>query len=113
MSTHDEKRAIARARAREYLARMTDEEDQEITRAAQSDPDALPLSDAELARMRPVSEAEAAALARRQRGRPRLETTKRLVSLRLDPEVVERFRATGPGWQSRVNEVLKAHLPGG
>jgi uncharacterized protein (DUF4415 family) len=33
------------------------------------------------------------------RGRQRLEAAKHLVSLRLDPEVVERFRATGPGWQ--------------
>lgn len=33
--------------------------------------------------------------------------TKRLTSLRLDPEVVDHFRATGPGWQSRINTVLR------
>ena len=40
------------------------------------------------------------------RGRPKGET-KQLVSLRLDKEILERFRATGPGWQSRINEVLR------
>ena len=55
--------------------------------------------------------ADAADMKRRVRGRPRLEATKHLVSLRLDPEVVGRFRATGPGWQSQINEVLRAHLP--
>ena len=40
------------------------------------------------------------------RGRPR-GSAKQLVSLRLDREVIERFRATGPGWQSRMNKVLR------
>jgi uncharacterized protein (DUF4415 family) len=29
------------------------------------------------------------------------------VSLRLDPDVLEHFRATGPGWQSRINAALR------
>jgi uncharacterized protein (DUF4415 family) len=33
------------------------------------------------------------------------------VSLELDPNVVARFLATGPGWQSCINEVLREHLP--
>jgi uncharacterized protein (DUF4415 family) len=32
-------------------------------------------------------------------------------TLRLAPHVIARFRATGPGWQSRINEVPRAHLP--
>ena len=50
----------------------------------------------------------AAALPRRrgQRG-PQREPAKQLVSLRIDRDVVERFRATGGGWQTRVNEVLR------
>jgi uncharacterized protein (DUF4415 family) len=50
----------------------------------------------------------AAALPRRrgQRG-PQHEPAKQLVSLRIDRDVVERFRATGGGWQTRVNEVLR------
>lgn len=49
-------------------------------------------------------------LIRRGRGRPPLESPKKLVSLRLDPDVVERFRATGPGWQSRINAALREYL---
>jgi uncharacterized protein (DUF4415 family) len=44
--------------------------------------------------------------AKRGPGRPRLETPKVPLTLRLDPEMVERFRATGEGWQRRMNEVL-------
>lgn len=35
---------------------------------------------------------------------------KRLLSLRLDPDVVEWFRAQGPGYQTRMNAVLRAHM---
>ncbi len=42
------------------------------------------------------------------RGRPPLgDLAKRQVTLRLDPEVIERFRADGPGWQGRMNEALR------
>lgn len=36
-----------------------------------------------------------------------LHPRKRLVSLRLDKAVLEHFRATGPGWQSRINQALR------
>lgn len=42
-----------------------------------------------------------------RRGRPKSETSKKAVSLRLDPEVIEWFRATGAGWQTRINETLR------
>ena len=42
-----------------------------------------------------------------KRGRPRAENPKRQVTLRLDPEVVDHFRASGRGWQGRINDVLK------
>ena len=42
-----------------------------------------------------------------RRGRPKLDRPKRQVTLRLDADLVERLRATGRGWQSRVNEILK------
>jgi uncharacterized protein (DUF4415 family) len=45
-----------------------------------------------------------------RRGRPPIEAPKKLVSLRLDPDVIERFRATGRGWQSRINAVLREYL---
>jgi uncharacterized protein (DUF4415 family) len=34
--------------------------------------------------------------------------TKKQVTLRLDPDVLDKFRATGPGWQARINDALKA-----
>lgn len=40
------------------------------------------------------------------RGRP-AGSNKQLVSLRIDRDTLERFRATGPGWQSRINEALR------
>lgn len=42
-----------------------------------------------------------------KRGRPKLERPKVQITLRLDQDIVERFRAGGPGWQSRMNEALK------
>lgn len=48
-----------------------------------------------------------------RRGRPKVSEPKRLTSLRLDADVVDSFRATGPGWQSRINEVLRANKPAG
>jgi len=41
-----------------------------------------------------------------QRGKQK-SATKQLVSLRLLPAVLEYFKATGPGWQTRIDEVLK------
>jgi uncharacterized protein (DUF4415 family) len=41
------------------------------------------------------------------RGRPKADSPKKLVSLRLDPDVIEHFRGTGPGWQRRINDVLR------
>jgi uncharacterized protein (DUF4415 family) len=48
--------------------------------------------------------------ARRGRG-PQKAPRKQMVSLRLDAAVLERFRATGKGWQSRINTTLAAHAP--
>ena len=41
------------------------------------------------------------------RGRPPLESPKQRVTLRLDEDVVAALRASGPGWQTRVNAVLR------
>ena len=45
-----------------------------------------------------------------RRGRPRSVNPKRSIAIRLDHDVLERLRATGPGWQTRINEVLRAWL---
>src|SRR5690349_17446484 len=51
-------------------------------------------------------------LVRPARGRPKSAAPKVLTSLRLDPKVVAAFRAHGPGWQTEINEVLKAYIRG-
>ena len=42
-----------------------------------------------------------------RRGRPKADVTKVSTTLRLDPDVLAAFRAGGPGWQSRINAVLR------
>ncbi len=43
-------------------------------------------------------------------GRPKKEVTKRSVNLRLDPDVVDAFKKTGSGWQTRINNSLREWL---
>ena len=76
-------------------------EDKAITTAAKSDPDAQPLTPTQLKAMVPL---------KALRGRPKLDKTKQLVSVRYSPEVIEYFKSTGDGWQSRMDEVLLKHV---
>lgn len=71
------------------------EEDAQITAAAMTDPDNLPLTNAELSQFK------------RGRGRPLGSGKKEQVTLRLDAEILEQFRATGNGWQTRINDALR------
>ena len=47
------------------------------------------------------------AKAKVQRGRPKAAVTKVSTTIRLDPDILERFKAGGPGWQGRINEALR------
>jgi uncharacterized protein (DUF4415 family) len=107
MSTTSD-REEAKARALKALAEMTDEEDAALTAAANADPDAPVMDDATAARLRPATEV-APELVRRQRGQrgPGRKPAKVLVPLRLEPDVVEAWRKTGAGWQTRMGEALK------
>jgi uncharacterized protein (DUF4415 family) len=40
-------------------------------------------------------------------GRPKSASTNRSVHLRLSPDVLDHFRSTGPGWQTRIDEALR------
>lgn len=42
-----------------------------------------------------------------KRGRPKAEQTKQPVTIRLDPDIVDHYKATGKGWQSRMNDDLR------
>ena len=76
----------------------TPAEDAAITAAAMADPDAVPFTDAEWEQAKPLV----------RRGRPLGSGSKTQITLRLDVEVVEKFRASGEGWQTRINEALKS-----
>lgn len=75
-------------------------------------------TDADFARARPAAEvlreqfgAQAVAhLLKPKRGRPLKPERKHVINIRLSPEVLEHFRATGRGWQTRVDEALKSHV---
>lgn len=89
------------------------DEEAKIQRLAESDPDNPPLTDEELASAKPFREVFpdlAAAIDREiaRRGRPPKETTKKPVTIRLNPETIEKFKATGKGWQSRMSDILDA-----
>ncbi len=71
----------------------SDEEDAAITAAALSDPDNQPLTVEQLRQFK-------------RRGRP-VGSSKVPVSLRIDADVLDAFKAGGDGWQTRINAVLK------
>ena len=77
-----------------------------IVAAAKADPDAKPMTKAQLDALVPI---------RAVRGRPKAKNKKLLLSVRYSVEVVEFFRSTGEGWQARMDGVLRQyvseHLP--
>ncbi|MFD2112029.1 BrnA antitoxin family protein [Thiorhodococcus fuscus] len=82
----------------------TEEEEARIREGIAKDPDTHELTDEEMAELRPLAEMK------RSSGRPKAVSTKQPVSIRLSPEVVEYFKAEGPGWQTRIDAVLCEHV---
>lgn len=80
----------------------TDEEDAAINRGIAADPDTYEVSAKEMQAMKP--------LGKRGRGRPRLASTKELVSIRYDADILDAFRASGEGWQTLMNATLNVAL---
>jgi|SRR5947207_8238192 len=92
---------MSRIAKRPVVRMPTAQEDKAITAAARADPDAQPLTAKQLRSMIPM---------RALRGRPKLASPKQLVSVRYSPEVLAFFRATGEGWQSRMDRVLREYV---
>jgi len=88
---------------------LTDDEEAEIQRMIASDPDNPELTDVQIAGLRPFAEVlpALAESARRGPGRPKLDKTLEAVTLRLDPAIVERFRAQGADWRKRMARLLE------
>ena len=78
----------------------TPEEDAVITAAAMSDPDAMPLTDGEWEAAKPLARI----------GRPRIATPKVPTTIRFDADVLAALKASGKGWQTRVNEAMRDWL---
>lgn len=79
---------------------VTDTEDVVITVAAMSDPDALPFTDAQWKALKP----------KLRTGRPKAQVTKERITIRLSRDVVTQFRATGEGWQTRMDSALRQYI---
>ena len=92
---------MSKVSKRPVVRMPTAAEDRAITAAAKSDPDAQPLTSAQLKAMIPL---------RSLRGRPKSESKKLLISVRYSPEVVAYFKSTGEGWQSRMDGVLRQYV---
>lgn len=83
-------------RSGRMLVLPTPAEDAAIRAGIAADPDTYEVSAAEFKQMR-------------RPGRPMGSGTKTQITLRLDTAIVEKFKATGEGWQTRINDVLRAH----
>jgi len=130
--------AIMQTISTRHIHIPTDEEDAAIHAAALSDLDNPPLTDEELARLRParevlppalyaaltdknnpvkcvpVTDAEhAARVEARRRGRPPSDNPKIPIHIRLSADVLAAFKATGKGWQTRIDALLREAVAAG
>lgn len=91
----------SKPKATAMLVMPSTAEDRKIVAAAKADPTAHQLTPSQLKAMVPIQAV---------RGRPKSEIKKQLVSVRYSPEVLEYFRSTGDGWQSRMDGVLRQYV---
>ena len=60
---------------------------------------------------KPVTAKQGKAAMRKARGRPVVANKKQTITIRLAPEVIARWRASGKGWQTRASELLEKNAP--
>ncbi len=75
-------------------------ESEQIDAATQTDPASISYTEAEWLTVKPLARV----------GRPRSLLTKERITIRLSREVLDQFRASGEGWQTRVDAALKDWL---
>ena len=91
-------------------------EDERINRGIATDPDMPEWTAEDFARAKPASEVlprglyEAAVKRRRGQRGPQKGPVKKAITLRIDPDILARYKAMGPGWQSRMNEALRRSI---
>jgi uncharacterized protein (DUF4415 family) len=79
---------------------VTDEEEARIQAGIDADPDVYSLTDKEWERVKHTVRI----------GRPPSEVTKERITIRLSRDVVTQFRATGSGWQTRIDAALRQFI---
>ncbi len=79
---------------------VSNEEELRIQAGIDADPDAYSLSDEEWEKVKPTV----------RMGRPPAEVTKERITIRLSHDVVSQFRATGAGWQTRMDAALRQFI---
>jgi uncharacterized protein (DUF4415 family) len=91
------------------LIRMnTPEEEEAIQRGIAADPDAREWTIDDFARARPARETLTAL--KNKGGRPKSAAPKVQTAIRFDADVLTRLKATGKGWQTRVNDAMREWL---
>jgi uncharacterized protein (DUF4415 family) len=94
----------------------TPEEDKAINAGITADPDTRELTKEWFKSARPAREVlspdsyKNLTQLRRGRGRPITETPKVFTGIRLDADVLEAFKSTGKGWQTKINAALRHYL---
>lgn len=76
------------------------DEEARIQAGIAADPDARSLSDEEWEQVKPLVRI----------GRPKSDVTKERITIRLSHDVVMQFRATGSGWQTRIDSALRQYI---
>ena len=94
----------------------TPDEEAAINSGIAADPDARELDSEWYKGAKPASEAfapetfTALVAMKRPRGRPKADETKVFTAIRLDADLLEAFKASGKGWQTRVNAALRQYI---
>lgn len=70
------------------------------------------LTDEDLVNFKPAGDVLPASLKTKlaMRGRPKVDNPKKTISIRLSDDVLEYFKSTGKGWQTRMNRVLEQYI---
>jgi uncharacterized protein (DUF4415 family) len=88
---------LLKTKSGRWVELPTPEEDAAITAAAMSDPDAIPFTDEEWEAVKPLVRV----------GRPLKATPKIPTTIRFDADVLAALKASGKGWQTRVNDAMR------
>jgi len=87
-----------KTRSGRTLVLPTDEEDAAIRAGIAADPDTRELTNEDFKKMKP------------RMGRPVGSGTKEQLTVRFDADVIQAFRSSGDGWQTRMNDALRDWL---